>query len=288
MEKVEAPTLEEAYKKVANQLSCSISDIDYEVIQYPKKGIIGLFKKSAIIVAVKKEQKRVVKKPIEKKNIKIVEKSEEKSLEVDNEFENKDTNREIKWKKRNYNEYEDSAVLDTFFDGKQTKPYVKEKQENVRDEKLSLEIEDKLKSLFESSCFDIDVVEVDVIGKVALIFIDGNDAALLIGKEGYRYNALTYMLFNWLQSKYELSIKLEIAAFITSQEEMIKHYIKPVIETVEKQGKGKTKFLDGILVQIALEQLRARFPTKYVAIKQGKEGKKFVLVNEFKSKRVHV
>jgi spoIIIJ-associated protein len=128
------------------------------------------------------------------------------------------------------------------------------------------------------------VVEVDVVEKTAYIFIDGADAALLIGKEGYRYNALSYMLFNWLNSKYNLFIKLEIAEFIQSQKEMIKHYMQPVIQDVNENGRAKTRFLDGILVQLALEELRAEFPNKYVAIKTAKNGKKFVVINEFNSK----
>jgi spoIIIJ-associated protein len=123
-----------------------------------------------------------------------------------------------------------------------------------------------------------------VVDNTALIFIDGDDAALLIGKEGYRYNALSYMLFNWLHTKYELFIKLEIAEFLTSQQEMIRNYMKPLIESIERTGKGKTRPLDGILVQIALEQLREAFPNKYVAIKTGKSGKKFVVINEFNKK----
>jgi methylenetetrahydrofolate dehydrogenase (NADP+)/methenyltetrahydrofolate cyclohydrolase len=42
--------------------------------------------------------------------------------------------------------------------------------------------------------------------------------------------------------------------------------------------------IDGILVQIALEQLREAFPNKYVAIKTGKSGNKFVVINEFNNK----
>jgi spoIIIJ-associated protein len=37
-------------------------------------------------------------------------------------------------------------------------------------------------------------------------------------------------------------------------------------------------------VQIALEQLREAFPNKYVAIKTGKAGNKFVVINEFNNK----
>jgi len=62
---------------------------------------------------------------------------------------------------------------------------------------------------------------------------------------------------------------------------MIRNYIKPVIETAEKTGRAKTRFLDGMLAQIALEQLREHFPNKYVAVKTSKDGKKFVVINEF-------
>jgi spoIIIJ-associated protein len=92
------------------------------------------------------------------------------------------------------------------------------------------------------------------------------------------------MLFNWLHTKYELFIKLEIAAFVTTQEEMIRNMLKPVIENVQKNGKAKTRFLDGILVQIALEQLREAFPEKYVAVKTSRDGKKFVVINDFNKK----
>jgi spoIIIJ-associated protein len=150
---------------------------------------------------------------------------------------------------------------------------------------LSIEIENKLKVLFASSCFEIDTVEVDVFNNTVHMFVDGEDAALLIGKEGYRYNALSYMLFNWINAQYDLYIKLEIAEFIQTQEEMIQNYLKPIIEHINVKGRGKTKPLDGILVQIALEQLRATFPNKYVAIKTGKDGNKFIIINNFNNKR---
>lgn len=204
----------------------------------------------------------------------------------------------------------DDEVLDSFFDDKVTpeettpkvktttkvnsaskvdsasveKEYVERRPENNNLE-LAERIEAELAELLSKSCFAIDTVEVDVVDNTALIFIDGDDAALLIGKEGYRYNALSYMLFNWLFTKYNLYIKLEIAQFLTSQQEMIRSYIEPVIEHVKANGKGKTRPLDGILVQIALEQLREAFPDKYVAVKTARDGRRFVLINEFNSRK---
>ena len=268
MKKVEAPTLEAAYAEASRVLECSISELQCEVVQHPSKGILGFLKKNAIIVATCKKTER------SDPGQTVVSPSAEESVAT----EILATLKEDETTKKPLKKEEKDAVLDSFFDAdKEEKP---EASDVVYDE-LALLIENQLKELLEKSCFDIDVVEVDVIDNTALIFIDGDDAALLIGKEGYRYNALSYMIFNWLHTKYELFIKLEIAEFLTTQQEMIRNYMKPVIESVEKLGKGRTRFLDGILVQIALEQLRERFPDKYVAVKTSRDGKKFVVINAF-------
>jgi len=287
MKKIEAPTLEEAYTKASEVLECSISELQYEVVQHPSNGILGFMKKNAIIVATCKNnvskdtntQSKVKETfPTEEESVAseilatVQANTVEETQQVDDVVEKDDPVQER------------DAVLDSFFEpeskDESEEAEVYEEESVVYDE-LGQLIETQLKELLENSCFEIDVVEVDVRDNTALIFIDGEDAALLIGKEGYRYNALSYMLFNWLHTKYELFIKVEIAEFLTTQQEMIRNYIKPVIENVEKNGKGKTRFLDGILVQIALEQLREKFPDKYVAVKTGKEGKKFVVINEF-------
>ncbi|MCO4845323.1 MAG: Jag N-terminal domain-containing protein [Sulfurovum sp.] len=279
MRKIEAPTLEEAYQKASQMLECSISELQCEVIQHPSKGLFGFMKKNAIIVATCKKTASKNTKKEAKKEVLTVPTTEES---VASEIIATVKEEQITPTTLAEPEIAKDAIVDSFFevDHHEDETEVVEEETVVYDE-LALMIEDQLKELLSHSCFEIDVVEVDVRDNTALIFIDGDDAALLIGKEGYRYNALSYMLFNWLHAKYELFIKLEIAEFLTTQQEMIRNYIKPVIENVEKQGKGKTRFLDGILVQIALEQLRERFPDKYVAVKTGREGKKFVVINEF-------
>jgi len=295
MTKVEASTLEDAYAKASEVLACSISELQCEVVQHPSKGLLGLFQKPAIIIAVRKSNILVktvsqgVPSPIiDEAPFETV--SEEEivaSVIVDVVKEETSKEEVVSPEPKPLKD----AVLDSFFESDASSALeplhndALDKDEEIVYDELAMMIENQLKELLGNSCFDIDVVEVDVRDNTALIFIDGNDAALLIGKEGYRYNALSYMLFNWLHTKYELFIKLEIAEFLTTQQEMIRKYIKPVIENVEKQGKGKTRFLDGILVQIALEQLRERFPDKYVAVKTAREGKKFVVINEFNNNK---
>jgi spoIIIJ-associated protein len=332
MKRIEAETLEEAYSKAAKELACSVTEINYEIVQHPTTGMMGLFKKSAIIIAVKK----VISSDVETKestksknsSITITPKKRDK-VETGNQpnlekkvVEVKETT-EVKSSVKEKSSLssldsistvveEKDAIVDSFFNSEEKvkveKTEVKKEPSNNKDseeaqnessesldfdddrdspenKKLSIEIENKLKTLIEAGCFEVDTVEVDVFNGIAHIFVDGEDAALLIGKEGYRYNALSYMLFNWINSSYDLYIKLEIAEFIQTQEEMIDNYLKPIAEHIIEHGRGKTKPLDGILVQIALEKLRAMFPNKYIAIKTGKDGKKFILINNFNSQK---
>jgi len=302
MKRIEADTLEEAYSKAAKALACSVTEINYEIVQYPTSGVMGLFKKTAIIIAVKKIVE-IKKEPAEKKvpDVVIEEKEEApvaKTVEeplpekvdtieklvpkndaiVDNFF-NDDVKEKIEVKKVEPVETKETTTENSeelIFDDDRDHPENRER---------SIDIENKILKLMDVACFHIDTVEVDVFNGIAHIFIDGEDAALLIGKEGYRYNALSYMLFNWINAEYNLYIKLEISEFIQAQEEMIDNYLKPIAEHIIEHGRGKTKPLDGILVQIALEKLRAMFPNKYIAIKTGKDSKKFIIINDFNSKK---
>jgi len=142
------------------------------------------------------------------------------------------------------------------------------------------EIKEKLIHLFNHSCFNIDTVEITKLNEETLsVKLDGKDAALLIGKEGYRYNALNYMVYGWINQKYGYKVRLEIAEFLKKQEEMLRSFLAPFIEKVKERGFGKTKPFNGILAFLALEILRKEFPDKYVAIRE-RNGEKFVIIGE--------
>ena len=279
MKKIESKTLEEAYAVATEAFNCSITALDCEIIQYPSSGFLGLFSKNAIIVvAPKKKQEEKISNIVSSKNS-VPEKK--KSISK-HETPKQSVKAEQKEEKVTQNSVTERLVLDSFFDEKREAERTEASAQKLTNNiPLQEEIEKELKALIMLSCFDIDTVEVDVIEDTAYVFIDGEDAALLIGKEGYRYNALSYLVSNWLQNKHALYIKLEIAQFLATQQEMIRSYMEPVIEHVEQEGWGRTRALDGILVQIALEQLREAFPNKYVAIKRTRNGDRYVLINEF-------
>ncbi len=349
--KIEANTLQEAFQKAAEQLNCSVTQLDIKVLQHPSSGFLGFFKRSAIIEANLENQPKPQHKPKNDKN--FVKKNDENEAikedkkqakkhdhsdkkrgpkkHRDEKCETKFEQKEHKNEKSNLSEKNEVLAKDAFVQKSEEEAepgYVikrldepkeikepqasknapknildnsiienfnqtdeesaaqalqKEKKEKatIDFDKILPEIKDGMNRLFKASCFDISKIEVSKFDdETVLIELDGADAALLIGKEGYRYKAISYMLYNWLNSKYNLAIRLEIAQFLQNQEAMMDQYLNGVIERVQNSGRAQTKPLDGVLVKIALEKLREKFPDKYVGIKSGNDGK-FVVVNDF-------
>ena len=265
MKRIEANTLQEAYHNATVEFGCSITELDIEVIQNSSSGFLGFFKKSAIIEVSKKGEKKKSKSAKKERKQRNQENKKEKSRQRD--------------RKKSHNENSGNSSYKKEREPQQPKP-------KVDVSSVLAEIKDDVNRLFEKSCFTIDQVKVEKFNDdTVLLEFGGEDAALLIGKEGYRYKALSYLLYNWINIKYGLNIRLEIAEFLKNQEEMITKYLQPVIERVKANGRAQTKILDGVLVKIALEKLRAEFPEKYVGIKNGREGGKFIVINDFNRKQ---
>lgn len=290
MKKIEAFTLEEAYSKASSEFKCSITDLDIEVIQNPAKGFFGFGKKSAIIIVSQKEAKQEPEQPNYKSKPQYEHyNSYNNSYQKNNRYHQEQKQPELKPQQIKKEAPKEEIVVTS------EQPQISQNPVMTKDifdnfyadrkttDEIALEIENELKRLFALTCFKIDKIIVTKEDKnTILIEFDGEDAALLIGKEGYRYKALSYMLFNWINPKYNLMVKLEIAEFLKNQEEMIKNYLSPLIETIKVIGYGQTKPLDGVLSHIALKQLREAFPNKYVVTRDSDDGVKYVIVTDFK------
>lgn len=284
----EAQTLADAYELASQEFECSITDLDITIIQQGSNGIFGLFKKNAIISAKivtkqyipKKKRRENYSNNKFKKNVKI--------KDISNRIDNSNNTEEKTESKDIYKEYKNDPKIESkekIFDNFYTNNSRKENIPlNIVDSSTANEIQEKVNELFSHACYDINPIKVELLeDNIVYIEFSGNDSALLIGKEGYRYKALSYILFNWLHKAYGLTLKLEVAEFLQTQEASIERYLEPIIENIEQNGGAKTKTLDGILVHIALTKLRERFPNKYVAIKTNQRGDKFVVVNEYKN-----
>ncbi len=268
MIKIEAYTLEDAYSQAAVELGCSVTELVVEVVQYPSSGFLGLFGKKAIIVAAVDRSKTT---KAEKDAAQKMEAHTDKRVEVAPKEEMAREERE-----------EAYAMPTSFVSSQDEEPSFEEEETSVALEEAIAEIETELHALFDQLCFDLDEIKVSAYDEnTVYVELNGADAALLIGKEGYRYKALSYMLFNWLNSKYDLGLRLEIAEFLKNQEEAVRRYLEGVKENVDRDGRAQTKILDGVLVQIALRELRAAYPDKYVAIRTTRDGLKYIIINDY-------
>ncbi len=234
MIKIESATLQDAYEKAAMHFSCSVTELQVEVLQHPSSGILGFFKKSAIIVASCKNNNVT---PTPQENVKkepLPPKQEKRKVEKPKYAQEKKEPQEIKSKEKNYTKQNilNDTILPTSFvsdqddeiyeeeltaaeyknsyrDDLDKNYFYDESNENDIDleeiyttEEVASTVKREINQLFKNICFDIDAIDVKVYDESTLLVeITGEDSALLIGKEGYRYKALSYMIFNWINSK---------------------------------------------------------------------------------------
>ena len=269
MIKIESVTLEEAYAKAAQELKCSVTEMEVEVVQTPTKGFFGLFKKQAVIVARIDTQK--VEKPEEVEDPKMV-----GDTIIPTSFVSDQDEDELR------EDLQDALQYTADYDDAYDEDTQEEDTPAIEMEQVVAEVKEQINVLFDSICFEIDEIEVSAYDEETLLVeFKGEDAALLIGKEGYRYKALSYMLFNWINAKYGVQLRLEIAEFLKNQEEGVAKYLETIYEIIERDNRAQTKILDGVLVQIALRELRSRYPDKYVAIRTTRDGLKYIIINDY-------
>jgi spoIIIJ-associated protein len=287
MTRIEANTLQQAYLDAAKEMECSITELDIDIVQNSSSGFLGMFKKTAII-EVRRKDSNVQNRT---KHSKPKRERRAKKEGVNSE---KQTHRAKETTSHKPKRQKGERVQKTSSESKQDDNKAPKRQTRREPKKQELkvdiqiaveEIRADINRLFKESCFEMDEIKVSKYNEdTILIEFGGVDAALLIGKEGYRYKALSYFLYNWINIKYGANIRLEIAEFLKNQEEMISKYLVPVIERVKNGGRGQTKTLDGVLIKIALEKLRDEFPEKYVGIKSARSGGRFIVINDFNRK----
>lgn len=311
MIKIESTTLEEAYTKAAESLACSVIELNVEVIQVPSKGMLGLFKKNAIIVATKKQSDNTETPKKEKVEIEKIDTKRvtpvavAKTIPVEEEAQkpilstSKPYKSAPKKQEQSQTFFQDTIMPQSFVSMQDEdedtyyEPVYADEDDEEEDKyeikpikEIAQEVKKELNELFKTICFELNEIEVsDYDENTLLIEFRGEDAALLIGKEGYRYKALSYMLFNWINAKYQVGLRLEIAEFLKNQEEAVAKYLENVSEVVAKEGRAQTKILDGVLIQIALKELRDIYPDKYVAIRSTRDGLKYIIINDYHAKQ---
>ena len=156
--------------------------------------------------------------------------------------------------------------------------------QSVESSALVFKIQSELNALFSLLPIDLNAIEVSARDKNTIsIYFTGKDAALLIGEKGYRYKALSYLLYNWLNTEYGVNMRLEIESFLANQEAMISAYLAPIIEMLKTSNEPfTTKPFDGILAYIALKELRAKLKGKSIILQSNDYDENCIIITPLK------
>ncbi|HED6049375.1 TPA: Jag N-terminal domain-containing protein, partial [Campylobacter jejuni] len=188
--KIEAIDLQSALTEASRSLECSVMDLEYEIIQHPRKGFFGFGRKKAIIEA--KAKKRILKKNPKK------EFASSKNHKPETHEPKQENKIEIKNEKNKIQKEKYTVKSDEIFDSFHRESKGVRNTQDILDE-----IRIQLVKLLESSQFKIELSELRMYNEdCVLIRLDGEDAALMIGKEAHRYKAISYLLHNWINLKY--------------------------------------------------------------------------------------
>jgi spoIIIJ-associated protein len=253
MERFEAKSLEDTYKLASNKFECSITNLDITILQFPSIGFFGFGKKNAII-----ECKRVIN------NI--------SNNSIDKAVYNKKSILNIKDISSKISSLNNSSIVNNI---------------NINIDIVE-DIKSKIDELFSNIDFSLDDIEVSLDNNdKSSIYIKflGDDVALLIGKEAKRYNALSYILFNWISEKYKLKVKVEVGEFLQNQENSIDRYIEFIINSINKKGYIKTKPINRLFITKVLDILRSEFPNKYIVVRTNDIGLKYILVAPYRESK---
>lgn len=310
MTKITASTLQEALSKAALELDCSVTELDYEVVQYESKGVLGIGKKDAIIIAnlkksaqldsAQKHQEASYQQSQTTQSNQNIQESSQANSSQNNPNQNNQgffdasefvasaslESSEPNYESKNYESGKQNHTNQSY--ANYDEPYNADNTSTTQTKKfqtkeeVASEIQNLIQEMLSYTPYKIDNVNVGFYDNQTLsIYIDGEDSALLIGERGYRYKAISYLLFNWIQPAYGYNIRLEIAQFLQNQEDAIDAYLVGIINEVKREGRAQTKPLDGILAFIALKKLRGHFPDKYISFRENPQNERYIIINDF-------
>ena len=201
----QAPKLEDAIIQASKSLGIRCIDLEYEVLQMPRAGFLGLFKREAVIevkIAHKAEAKLEAKSEIKKEH-----KSEHKAeAKKEHKAEHK-TEHKSKREQREGREQKE---------GREGREYKELKPSDI--EKIKPEIDLGLELLF-AKHFDFDFIRSDFKESILFIYMDGKSSAAFAPRK--QQEALLSLLYRYPGNKYNIRVRLILGA--SARDEYAKH-----------------------------------------------------------------
>lgn len=200
-------TVDEAIDLALKQLNLSYAQVDISILQQPKKGFLGIGAKKARVLVTEKELSPTP----------IVDKPQDVVDNVDNSVNNVDNTSE---KSESFPQPVDNSV-----DNSQPEPEIVAPAKKRRDNSDAIAAaEDYLRAI--ASGMGIDDLTMDVEekkGKLLLINLKSDKAALLIGKRGQTLNSLQQLtqLLIYKHTNHFLMVELDVENYRKRREESL-------------------------------------------------------------------
>ncbi|MGX3012083.1 Jag N-terminal domain-containing protein [Helicobacter sp. 23-1044] len=306
MIKISAPSVELALLEAGKKLNCQCVDLEYEIVEKPSKGFLGIGKKDAVIVASVKANGannsfKTNNNPCEapktrpfSQNLNAKSRSNSQNLRdssssnfchIERSEISQKNKRDFSPTSHSQNDNIDFTPDSINFSTDSTN-FALDSASNISDSANALDsalitqIKDEINELFSHLPLDIDEIQVTALNKNTIfVFFGGRDAALLIGERGYRYKAISYLLHNWISNKYDFGVRLEIEHFLVEQEAKMANYLAPIIEDLRYSNESfTTKTFDGILAYIALKELRSKLRNKSITLHTNEYGENYIII----------
>ncbi len=282
-----ADTLDDAYKQISQDIDIPISKLDIEVLQTHSAGILGMMKKGAILkVHLPDEPQPDKPQPTPQSDTdtqttatqepQLTQPSQAYTppLDLPQETARQHT-RPIRQTTRQDNKDTDSRPPLEFVD---KEPQIKYK---VIEDDDTKDIRPKLDKLFSIYCLDISI---DKLHKTddhtVYIKLIGDDAKIVIGTKGFRYDSLSFMLNSWLKRKYNLDSRLEILQYLQNKQHKVAQLLEKFYEDVTGYGYGTTVELSGQYLRIAVDLIQHKFPDRQLIFEETQKGRKTIKIDD--------
>jgi len=274
----EADTLDDAYKQISQDIDIPISKLDIEVLQTHSAGILGMMKKGAILkVHLPDEPQPDEPQPTPQSDTDTqATATQEPQLTQPSQADTPPPRLDLpQATARQDNKYTDSHPPLEFAD---KEPQIKYK---VIEDDDTKDIRPKLEKLLSIYCLDISIDKLHKIDEHTLyIKLIGDDAKIVIGTKGFRYDSLSFMLNSWLKRKYNLDFRLEILQYLQNKQHKVAQLLEKFYEDVAGYGYGTTVELSGQYLRIAADLIQHKFPDRQLIFEETQKGRKTIKIDD--------
>ncbi len=279
----EADTLDEAYKQISQDIDIPISKLDIEVVQTQSAGILGMMKKSAILKVHLPDEAQDTQ---QSKTDAVVTTAQEPKPTQSSEADTPPPQDIPQAKARQHTRptrqttrQDDKDIVShqplEFID---KEPQIKYK---VIEDDDTKDIRPKLDKLLSIYCLDINIDKLHKTDDHTLyIKLIGDDAKILIGTKGFRYDSLSFMLNSWLKRKYNLDSRLEILQYLQNKQHKVAQLLEKFYEDVTGYGYGTTVELSGQYLRIAIDLIQHKFPDRQLIFEETQKGRKTIKIDD--------